>query len=411
MNYNLKQAYKRIQNYRLPEYKKNKDKDFIFFSTLTDRENIVSYISLERDTDNDIVYQKYINLSNDEHHGLLIQLKLLNINSKIFKKEFYINYISKTKVKRQSYLSRKSTYMISSILLIKNSRKFLSILHKNHLKYNKQKMQVLRYFSYLVSKNINFADIVNINIVSSCVLFLYNIRKFNDIDVNIKYGSSKNFKTQHFKRKMDSIGHLLKKKFNIDLDLLYSVEDKEQNTIKPGYEQFLKWYSKPEQAKYFYNKYVNNYTFKKFKVKYESQISYNPDNYFYFLGLKFSSLEYEFYRRYESLTQMNLTKFCHEKRFAEIIYFTLHKLIECKIPFYTRDFNDKCFLAAQKYYYEFFNQKIDIKTMKKYYNKIKGKKYYIKINPKLTKNRKTKKLRHKIKRKTKKLQRKIKRKK
>ena len=85
MNNNIEQSYRRIQNYRLPQYKKNKNKDFIFFSALTDNEHIVSYISLERDTNNDIMYQKYINLSNDEYHGFLIQLHLLNINSKNFK--------------------------------------------------------------------------------------------------------------------------------------------------------------------------------------------------------------------------------------------------------------------------------------------------------------------------------------
>jgi len=405
MNNNIEQSYRRIQNYRLPQYKKNKNKDFIFFSALTDNEHIVSYISLERDTNNDIMYQKYINLSNDEYHGFLIQLHLLNINSKNFKKEFWINYISNTKLKRQSHLSHKSTYLIASILLIKNSRKFLPVLNQNHSKYSKQKIKILRYLSYLVLKNIKFSDIVNINIVSSCVLFLYNIRNFNDIDINIKYGSSKNFKTTHFKEKMDSIGIRLKKKFNIDLDLLYSIEDKEKNTIKPDYEQFLKWYSKPKLAKYFYNKYTNNYTFKKFNVKYESQISYNPNNYFYFLGLKFSSLEYEFSRRYESLTQINLRKYCHAKRFAEIIYLKIHKLIECKIPFYTPDFNDKCFSVTQKYYYDFFKQHIDIKTIKKYYNKIKGKTYYIKINPKLTlkySRKKTKKRHRKIKHRTRK---------
>ena len=386
-------SYKKIKNYRLPSFDKTK-KDFIFFTTITQQPNIICFISLENPINNDnVIYQKFIDLSQEEYQGFITQLDLLNINNS-FNKKFYINYTLNTLIPNQSYLSHKTTYLISSMLLIENSRKFLSVFNHNYFKYNKQTMGIFRYFSCLVLNSIDIGDIVNINIVSSFVLFLYNIRNINDLDLNIKYGSQKNFKTTKFKDKINIIKEKLKKKYNFELDILYSVEDGSKNIINPNLKQFIKWYGK--KGKYYYNKYINNYTLKKFNAKYESEISYDPSNYFYILGLKCSSLEYEFYRRYESLTQQNVRHYCHAKRLAEIVYLINNKFIKSEIPFYTTQFNEKCFNETQKYYYIFFKKHINIKSIKNICNKIKGSKYIITLSNGLLKprsNKKTKKKR------------------
>ena len=361
---------KLISNFDLPDIQND---DFLFFSLLTNKK-IVCYIANDIPNEKNYIYIKKVKLTNDEYNGFIIQLKLLNIKFN-HKNEFYVVY---TINENKNYLNYNETYLLSSIVLFKTSLNYCKILYEKYHSLNKDNLNILINFSRYILKCIEYIDIVNINVLSSCILFLYGIRNFNDIDLNIKYEYSTNFKTPHFKKIMGNIGEIFKKKYNMDIDIAYSFEHKNLTKVSPDYNQFLKWYKNDELAKILYNSRYNNNTLKHFNAKSESKIVYDPSNYFYFLGVKFVSIEYEMYRRYESLITRNSWNTCHSKRFSELIYLIKQKLVNnVTIPFYEKEFTYECFLNTQKIYKEQFNEDISIKSIKHLYDIMNDNKYNI----------------------------------
>lgn len=357
----------------------------IFFEfLLNNQQNISVFITNDKVDDENIIYSTLIDLTEKQKQGLNIQLKILGMKI-IDDKKFYLNYLNflnnlnKTSKYQNDYYNYKETYILSTILLCENSIKYLSILKDNEDFFikHKNKLDVLLNLSNNIIDNIEFIDIRNINVYSSIILFLYGIRVFNDIDVNVKYYNQKTTKTKSFIKKLNKIKEI------IDVDYFISYELKDLEKAKPDLKYFVKRYENKDLGKRFYDHYNNSLVLQHYKANSESIISYNSDNYFYFLGLKFISLEYEMYKRFEILTYVliknnvtNKNNF-QIKKLCELIFICNKYNILPKIP-YNKIYGitDELLEMIQKEYLKLFNINISKLTISNFIEKTKTTKIY-----------------------------------
>ena len=164
----------------------------------------------------------------------------------------------------------------------------------------------------------------------------------------------------------------------MNLDYLFSYELLNLKSIFPSLANFNKWYNDTEYANYMYIKYISSLTNKHYNVKSESEISYNPNNSFYFLGIKFNSLEYEMYRRCEVLTYRNPINVCQSKRLADLIFIKNKYNLDINIPYYKKNlYTTLCYNNTKKEYKKLYNKNISTESIEKFIKDTNKQKYKI----------------------------------
>jgi hypothetical protein len=304
-----------------------------------------------------LIYIKKINMSEQQKIGFDYQLNLLDIKISV-EKSFYMYIIMKTK-KIKEYIRYPDTYCIASILLNENSMNFLTILAKNKefYKKNEDKMKLLLIISKYMLKNFYAIDINMMVILSSSILFLYGVRRYNDIDLDIAYSKDVKTRTNNFMDKIIKLEKIVKDKYNTKFD--YWPEYDFKNAKKPNLE-FID---------------IQN----KYNIKVNSEIFFHPKYNFYFLGLKFHTIEYETFRRFLTFTYR-----CHGPRFVDLYYMNTIFDMDITIP-YPVDFNkNNSFDDIKKSYKLLYNKTITDNIINDFIKKTQGKKYNIDIKIKYT---------------------------
>jgi hypothetical protein len=295
---------------------------------------------------NNILFKKEIELTDNELIGIKYQLP----HVKELTNKFTIYYVN------EDGYDYNTVFILSSSLLFKNSRKFLDIIAKNILFYGQhvKEMEILKFMSNYLLKNFHPLDICMFNIVSSVVLFLYGCRKFNDIDCDITYHKDVPTMTTNFIPKVNKLKQMLNNKYNIKFDTWIDYDFKYTNDIK--------WES--------------DVIMKRYNICTNAEILLNPKFNFYFLGLKINEINFEIFRRFNSLRYT-----CQHSRMADLIY--LNKKFDMVIKI---SYNDDLYNGVtecvdtiiEKYknnYNETINKEEIIKLIKKTYND----KYFVKI--------------------------------
>lgn len=161
----------------------------------------------------------------------------------------------------------------ASLYLNKNS---LEILEKqdilNYLKLTSYKEQVyINTLKKTLYGNFKQEEIINFIFYSSIVLYIYGLRKFNDIDGFVyseKYGSN-------FKKNYKDFFDVSRNSFIPFIDI--------SSNISGAYQDYIRTFL--DKVAYIVK-----------KIDY-TQVIYNPDYHFYFFGMKFHLIEFEIVKR------------------------------------------------------------------------------------------------------------------